>query len=129
MVYEKRGGLLASKHYWEATELRRSLNCNGCGTEGWKGALVPDTIWGLDVNPACNIHDWDYAEGTTPDQKNAADFRFQKNMIALIRQSAKRSWTGWVLKIPREYRAFTYYVAVSESDASVNAFKDAELVP
>ena len=32
--------------------------CNGCGSKGLGGWLVPDTLYGLSVTEACNIHDW-----------------------------------------------------------------------
>jgi|SaaInlV_130m_DNA_3_1039695.scaffolds.fasta_scaffold09997_4 hypothetical protein len=122
------GGLEASDTYWAASPKKRALNCNGAGTAGWEGCLVPDTIWGLNINAAANIHDWDYGEGQTLTDKDAADFRFQKNMIVLIRQAAKRSWVGWALKIPREHRACLYFMAVIEADASIEAFMEAEIL-
>lgn len=124
---EIRGCLEAPVSYWTASSEKRARNCNGCGTEGWMGALVPDTIYCLSISRACDIHDWMYCLGEKLDDKATADVVFQKNLIALVRQSASRSWAGWVLKIPREYRCFTYYVAVSESDAGMSAFKVSRL--
>lgn len=124
---EMRGGLTAPVEYWSASSEKIARNCNGCGDDSFLGSLVPETIWGLRVSPVCNIHDFMYCLGSTLEDKATADFVFQKNLIALVRQSASRSWAGWVLKIPREYRCFTYYVAVSESDAGMSAFKASRL--
>jgi len=126
-MYESRDGLMAHVDYWNASNKKLARNCNGCGTSGWKGALVPDTIWMLNVNPSCNIHDWDYAIGTTMEEKADADFRFLMNMMSQIRMDAKKSWVGWTLQILRQRRCFTYYQAVHLSDESVTAFNEATL--
>lgn len=122
------GGLTAPKTFWNATGAKRSRNCNGCGTEGWKGAMVPDTIWGLRISKACDIHDWMYAEGTSDADKQYADMLFLNNMIAIIRIASEQSTAGWVLKLVRERRAFTYYQAVSSSQSGEEAFKAARLL-
>lgn len=127
-MFEMRVGLMAPQDYWNASSEKRARNCNGCGTEGWKGALVPDTIWGLNINPSCNIHDWEYAAGNSYEEKEAADFRFLKNMMSQVRRNADATWAGWLLKIPRQRRAFTYYQAVTLSDESFEAFREAKLV-
>tara|TARA_R110000824_G_scaffold86938_3_gene214691 strand:- start:650 stop:1039 length:390 start_codon:yes stop_codon:yes gene_type:complete len=119
-------GLTAYSSYWDASQEKRDRNCNGAGTAGWRGALVPDTIYGLNINAAANIHDWDYAVGESLAHKKSADFRFQKNMISIIRRAARRSWVSWFLKIPREYRAFGYYLAVSETGSALEAFRASE---
>jgi hypothetical protein len=124
---QSRDGLLAPTSYWEASPEVLARNTNGAGTSGWNGLLVPDTVWGLNINAAANIHDFEYCIGETIEHKQQADFRFQQNMISLIRRAATRSWIGWILKFPREYRAFTYYLAVSESDAALVAFRASEL--
>lgn len=124
---QMRDGLLAPTSYWEASSEVLARNTNGAGTSGWKGFLVPDTVWGLNINAAANIHDFEYCIGETIEHKKSADFRFQQNMISLVRRAARRSWISWFLKIPREYRCFTYYLAVSESDAALVAFGESEL--
>jgi len=110
--FERRGGLSAPKTYWDAPTVRKDANCNGCGTGGWKGELVPDTIWGLCVTSACNIHDWMYAEGSTGDDKDRADLTFLANMLALIDHDAETSLIGRVLAPLRRWRAWHYYEAV-----------------
>lgn len=87
----------------------RSLAINGCGTEGWKGALIPETLWGLPVTAACNIHDWMYVAGVDIDDKNEADRVFLNNMLRLITAAGGPGW----LQALRRRRARTYYQAVS----------------
>jgi hypothetical protein len=128
VLMETRDGLTAPKTYWDASGEKRAKNCNGCGTEGWKGSLVPDTIWGLRISKACDTHDWMYSEGASDADKQYADMLFLNNLIALIRMAAAQSSAGWVLKLVRERRAFTYYQAVSNSMLGEAAFIEAKLL-
>ena len=124
---QSHSGLVAPATFWTASGESRARNCNGCGTEGWKGALVPETVWGLRISRACDIHDWMYAEGRTEADRHYADMLFLNNMIALIDQASQESWLGWLLKLLRQRRAFTYYQAVSSSSAGLSAFRMANL--
>ena len=123
-----RDGLVARDSYWKATSDQIENNTNGCGPSGWKGALVPDTIYGLCVTPSCLIHDWDYACGTELSEKQRADMRFLGNMLYQIRHAARTTVSGWLLKIPRSYRAFTYFITVAESPDALVAFQAAKLI-
>ena len=89
--------------YRSASLTEKSIHCNGCGPMGWKGSLVPNTIYGLDISEACNIHDWMYYEGIS---KEDADTVFYDNMVALIDNGS------WFLGVPRRFRAKGYYLAV-----------------
>lgn len=95
--------LLAPKSYFMADEQLKKEVCNGCGREGWKGKLVPETIYGLNISQACNIHDWMYYE---KEDRKFADLIFKKNMFILINE--KKS----PLNPLRKARAYTYYLAV-----------------
>lgn len=81
---------------------------NGCGTSGWKGELVPETMYGLDVSPACNIHDWMYAAGSTLAEKDEADRVLLNNCLRLIAAAGGLNLLRWL----RRRRAHTYYEAV-----------------
>jgi hypothetical protein len=101
--------LFAPENYWSATDEVREIVANGCGTSGWKGWLVPETMWGLCITPACNIHDWMYAVGQTMEDKKEADNVFLNNMLRII--TASGGW--WWLQSLRRTRAKDYYEAVS----------------
>ena len=81
--------------------------CNGCGSL-WGGILVPDTIWGLDISEACNVHDYMYNEGKSEIYKLHADNCFRMNMYALIEAGSQNRFTKWI----RKSRADKYYWAV-----------------
>ncbi len=98
----------ASYTYKRATPEERASRCNGCGTKGLGGWLVPDTLWGLDITEACNIHDWDYWEGRTEEDKINADSRFLDNMLKVIQEGT------WILRPIRRARAMLYYSAVRD---------------
>lgn len=97
--------LFASPSYREASSLAIAEICNGCGTKGFGGWIVPDTLWGLDIHPACEIHDWDYFMGETDEDKRAADRILLNNMLRIIHAKTKNP----ILKALRIHRAQVYY--------------------
>lgn len=99
--------LYAPAGYWELTSDQRACY-NGCGTSGWKGAVVPETMWGLNVTRACNIHDHMYKFGRSELDRQEADRVFLNNLLRII--DAKGGWLAW----PRRYRAMTYYNFVNK---------------
>ena len=92
--------------YQRASKQERDKVCNGCGAANAKFDFVPDTIYGLNINDACNIHDWMYSKGKTIEDKQEADRVFLNNMLRII--EAK----GGFLKVFRRMRAIKYYGAV-----------------
>ena len=92
--------------YFDASADARAEICSGCGPEGFFGKLVPDTLYGLSITEACNIHDWRYARRYN---RWLADAEFLANMLSLIES---RPWSP--LKPLRRYRAITYYSVVRE---------------
>lgn len=105
--------LSAPDSYWSAAEDQRSQQCNGCGTKGIF-SLVPDSNYGVDIQIACDIHDWCYWIGQTLDDKNQADREFLNNMLRLIEKAPSASWIllGPLLTRLRRRRALKYYWAV-----------------
>lgn len=102
--------LFAPAEYWELTPRQRRQLCNGCGTRGFVGWVVPDTLWGLRVTPACDIHDFMYATGgPCVADKEAADRVFLNNLLRLIDAGSRFV----ILKKLRSIRAYVYYFAVS----------------
>ncbi len=100
--------LYAPNEYWASTHEELEKIVNGCGTSGWKGLLVPDTLWGLSVSGSCNIHDWMYHHGKDSDDKLDADRAFLNNMVRTINYHT----SNWVLRKLRLRRARIYYEAV-----------------
>lgn len=101
--------LYAPESYIEAPPEVRAKVVNGCGTDGWKGQLVPETIWGLPVTAACNIHDWMYVAGVSIEDKATADRSLLNNMLRLIESAGGFAPLRWL----RRRGARKYYEAVS----------------
>lgn len=102
--------LFAPETYWNLTPHDRKILTNGCGTKGIGGLLVPDTVWGLSITPACNIHDYMYHEGKTIEDKQSADRTFLNNMLRIVETESSFG----LLKTLRSYRAMSYYEAVRD---------------
>lgn len=99
--------LYAPAGYWRLNPVQKELFCNGCGANGALD-VVPDTVWGLSVTEACNIHDYMYATAaSTLAAKDEADRCFLNNMLRLIASAG-----GWLAPLRRR-RARIYYEAVS----------------
>jgi len=101
--------LFFSKKYLGLSEKEKERICNGCGASGWKGFLVPDTVWFLNISEACNIHDFDYEVAKPANfAKEQVDRIFFNNMIRIIDAGTKWNW----LKKLRYLRARKYYLGV-----------------
>lgn len=96
--------MYAPASYRRASSEAKKEVCNGCGAKGVNGKIVPDTIWGLNITEACNIHDWMYMEGKTQKDKKRADDVFLENVLSIIEEKS-HPWLKWI----RRYRAMTYY--------------------
>lgn len=99
--------LFAPSGYWSLTKWERYKICNQAGPKGY-GWLVPDTIWGLDIGDAADIHDYMYHFGKTIDDKNEADRVFLNNMIRIILNETRYKVLQWL----RLKRAQKYFNAV-----------------
>lgn len=112
VVRSKKTGLLAPLEYWAVPPEDMHLHVSGrCGPgKGIGDKLVPDSIFGLSVTKACEIHDFMYAFGEkTKEYKEAADRVFLSNMMTLIDLGTEWGIVKWF----RKRRAFKYYEAVS----------------
>jgi len=58
--------------------------CNGCGPAGY-GAVVPDSILGVDIKICGDIHNWGYQFGLDREDKMVVDETFRDNMDRIIR--------------------------------------------
>ena len=99
--------LSSSDGYKKLTPKMKERICNGCGPKGMID-FVPDTIYGLKICEACNIHDYDYFIGKTITDKHKADIRFLGNMMVLVNRG-----TIW-LRFFRRRRVLMYYESVRE---------------
>ena len=106
--------------YKEASNEKKKKICNGCGPGGWKFDLVPDTMYGLSITEACNVHDWMYYEGDTTDDKKRADRILLENILLLIdnNYSKSNSWWKGLIRWLRRRRAYKYYEAVADFGGS-----------
>lgn len=107
-------GLDAPKAFFVIEDSTLAMIVGGCGP-GKKGdRLVPDTVWGLSIRPACAIHDFDYGMGRKVSDRKSADLRFLANMLKIVETESRFT----PLRIMRRYRIMTYYSAVAEGGAA-----------
>lgn len=82
----------------------------GCGPGGIGDYLVPDTVYFLDISPACRVHDWQYR--FSPDASSAArkghDKILSYNSMMIVRYYT----TNQGLYLLRRRRIKTYYQMV-----------------
>lgn len=97
-----------SPEYLAADPVEVFRICNGCGSAQAKFDFVPDSIYGMDISPACYAHDWDYHHGKTTDDKRRADMRMLNNLLTLIQMQSANGFMRYI----RNRRAFKYYDAV-----------------
>lgn len=101
--------LFADPNCWKFREEHpEEFDSFGCGPGGIGDWLVPDTIWGLSIKIACQIHDWYYrlSPGDTEEDRAAADRILYNNILRIV--NAK----GGNLVSLRRLRAKTYYEMV-----------------
>lgn len=102
--------LFAPEAYWKLTPEQKARVVNGCGPGRFGAKVVPDSLLGLSILPACEIHDYSYAMGESIDDKNEADRVFLNNMLRLIDKAG-----GWWITISiRRWLAAHYYRAVAD---------------
>jgi len=111
--------MYAPQSYLDADQETKDAACNGCGSKGIGGYIVPDTIWGLSITEDCNVHDWMYFIGETQKDKDHADDVFYGNVCERIDKSSL-----W-FKPMRKLRIKIYYFIVSKwGDSAFWADKD-----
>ena len=80
----------------------------GCGPGKLGDWLVPDTVYGLSIKPACYIHDCRYYDADTRDKRFAADKELFDNAERIIRLKSRNKLMVWL----RMSRLLKYYAAV-----------------
>ena len=76
-------GLLAPESYWNLSEEQKYEMTNGCGPER-ATRFVPSALMGVNIQPACDIHDFTYTQTHTVTDREDADFLFLYNIRRLI---------------------------------------------
>lgn len=90
------------------TKIEDFPDCCGAGN-GIGTILVPDTMYGLRVSPACYIHDYDFDKmPPTWEAFHIANSRFLHNLISIIQYTSDSN----ILRHVRLYRCVSYYNAV-----------------
>ena len=69
-----------------------SRDCNGCGSKG--GVHFPSTMWGVNIEAACNIHDFDWSEAESYTDLVKANERFDNNLKKICDEESN-SFTRW----------------------------------
>jgi len=108
--------LKAPLEWHNMNSLERSIYSNGCGPKtkwGLLANLVPESLYGLPVHHACDIHDYCWYVSRTKKDFEISDEGFRSNLFAIIESVKYRFYTRWLLWL-RSYRAITYYRSVKE---------------
>ena len=109
--------LYAPESYSRLSEAEKKKVCSGCGTKGIGAKLVPDSLFGVNITEACNIHDYMYYIGALIEEKQSADRAFLNNMVRLINAQQPR-WYEYFTGGARRWKrrrlklAKLYYEAV-----------------
>jgi hypothetical protein len=75
----------ASLYYWHVSPSVLAGMANGCGPTQIGDLVIPDRLpGGLDLRPACQIHDVDYGHGAAI-SRALKDARFVANMLRAMR--------------------------------------------
>ncbi len=104
--------LAAPESFWYYLGFGNDLSgvINGCGPRGLGDFLIPDTIYGLSVKPACKIHDWMFTIYNDEAGFKLANQVFLDNMIRINNSASKHELLKWI----RMRRILKYYRAVSD---------------
>ncbi len=81
---------------------------NGCGPSGVVGKIIPDSLLGVSVHEACNLHDDLYTKGGSDEERKEADEIFLKTMLDQVNQQSKNK----IAKASRKLGAYLYYYSV-----------------
>lgn len=88
-------------------ELKHAFSyCNGCGSKG--GIIFPSTMYLVNIEPACNLHDMDWEEAKDWYDLVSANHRFRLNMEKIIDIESSNKFMIYL----RSKRMFKYYNAV-----------------
>jgi hypothetical protein len=90
-----------------ATEEQRNAVVNGCGNDKWK-SFVPDSLFGIKIKLACDIHDWMYFFSDVKEtEREKADRIFHENLRRIVKAKGK-----WYNRHLAYLLVEVYYIAV-----------------
>ena len=109
--------IVPDKFTFPFTKFSQCPDCCGPGN-GIAEKIIPETMWGLCISPACYVHDhsWSLAKPTWGGF-HAANSMFLHNLMAIVQTRSKSTF----LKHLRLYRCVTYFDAV-DSDIGADIF-------
>lgn len=81
---------------------------NGCGPKGVVGKLIPDSLLGVSVHEACNLHDERYHQGGSSEKRREADQKFLEDMFSAI----EKEKGSHLVTQARKLGAYIYYYSV-----------------
>jgi len=63
----------------------------GCGPGEWGNEFIPDSILGVAISPACDIHDYCYyLTGGTEEERTNADIELFANAFRILKQRSRK---------------------------------------
>jgi hypothetical protein len=111
--------LTAPTEYWPLDPSEKAYICNGAGPKGYE-YMVPDTMYGLSITEAADIHDYMYYIGGDEYDRRIADDVFLINMQAIVELKTKWKWLKKLLL----RRVRIYYLAVTRLGHSSFNYRD-----
>lgn len=100
-------GLLAPESYWKLSNDEKYEITNGCGPARATN-LIPDSVFGVDLAKACDIHDYTYTRPETMMDRADADDLFLVNMHRAVAQSLRSPF----LQVMAFFAVNLYYLTV-----------------
>ncbi len=86
----------------------------GCGPGKWGDRIVPDSILGVDIGPACDIHDYCYLIGETEEERTNADIELFSNGFRILKQRSSK-----IMLAPRTFILGIYFTSCVYGGESV----------
>lgn len=100
---------------YDKSKLPWKLGETGCGPrralKGKIQRLIPDKIWGLNIRPACKIHDYSYYIAVNVEEIIQSDGYFLFNMMRLNDSYSKNRFMRYFRS--NFFGIYTYYNSVA----------------
>jgi len=93
-------------------EISKAVGKGGCGPGKYGDKLVPDKIYGLNIKPACKVHDFSWFLLKTYHDRVLSDCMFLCNMLLLNDNDKSSKFIKW-LRLHAPGGIYHYYEAVA----------------